>query len=466
MARYDLVIVGMGSAGLTAAEFAASLDLRVAAVEGARLGGDCLWTGCVPSKALLASAKAAHGMRTADRLGLTPVSPEIDTTRVFARIREVQEKIAATDDSPERYAAMGAEVVSGRARIAGAHEVEVDGRTLETHFILVCTGSRPAVPDVPGLAEAGCLTSESVFELERAPASLVVLGGGPIGVELAQAFRRLGVTVTLLQRNVRLLPKDEPELTNLLQGVLLDEGVDVRTGVRLDRVELEGGRKIVHADADGVPLRVGADELLVAAGRSPNIRGLELEAAGVRVGPNGIEVDARLRTSVKSIYAAGDVAGRYLFTHSAGFEAAIAVRNMFFPGTSKAETLVPWCTFTDPELAHVGLTEAEARALHGDAVEVHRAGLDHSDRARADGHAQGRLILVTARGRLVGAHVLTPAAGELVQELTLAIRKGWKLHHLARVIHVYPTISTSLLLLSAGEAYRRAARYKWLTRRG
>ncbi|MBM2822832.1 MAG: Mercury(II) reductase, partial [Thermoleophilia bacterium] len=213
MSGYDLVIVGMGSAGLTAAEFAASLDLRVAAVEGARLGGDCLWTGCVPSKALLASGKAAHGMRTADRLGLPSVDPEIDTARVFARIREVQEKIAATDDSPERYSAMGVEIVGGRARIAGAHEVAVDGRTLETRFILVCTGSRPSIPDVPGLAEAGCLTSESVFELERAPASIVVLGGGPIGVELAQALRRLGVDVTLLQRNDRLLPKDEPELT-------------------------------------------------------------------------------------------------------------------------------------------------------------------------------------------------------------------------------------------------------------
>lgn len=465
MADYDLVIVGMGSAGLTAAEFAARIELRVAVVEMARPGGDCLWTGCVPSKALLASAKTAHAMRTADRLGLAAVEPEIDTSRVFARIRAVREEIAATDDSPERYRELGAEVISGRARIAGAHAVDVDGLRLDTRFVLVCTGSRPAIPDVPGLSTAGCLTSESVFELERAPASLVVLGGGPIGVELAQAFRRLGVEVTLLQRNAHLLPKDEPELAELLREVLADEGVDVRTGVQIDRVELEPGRKVVYCRSDGRAIRVEADELLVATGRTPNLDGLGLETVGVRVGPSGIAVDDRLRTSVSSIYAAGDVAGRNLFTHSAGFEAAIAVRNMFFLGSSKTETLVPWCTFTDPELAHVGLTEAEARARHGDSVEVHRASLEHSDRARADGHAHGAIVLVTARGKLVGGHILAPAAGEIIQQLTLAIRKGRKLSKLGRTMHVYPTISTSLQLVSTDETYRSARRYPWPVRR-
>jgi pyruvate/2-oxoglutarate dehydrogenase complex dihydrolipoamide dehydrogenase (E3) component len=457
--RYDLVIVGMGSAGLVAAEFAARLGLRVAAVEADRVGGDCLWTGCVPSKTLLAAARAAHTMRTAERHGLPAVEPEIDHSRVWRRIREVQEQIASTDDSPERYEAMGVELVRGRAGVAGPHAVAVDGRTLETRFILLCTGSRPAVPDVPGLADAGFETSESVFELESPPASWVVIGGGPIGTELAQGFRRLGMDVALLQRGPRLLPRDEPELTERLAERLRAEGVDVQLEARIERVEVSNGRKVVY----GRDNRWEADELLVAAGRKPTIDGLALEAAGVRVGPRGIEVDAHLRTSVSSIYAVGDVAGRFLFTHSAAAEAGVALRNMFFPGKDKPADLVPWCTFTDPELAHAGVTVAEARERYGDDARAATIDLSRSDRARAEAE-EGRIVLALRKDRVVGAHVLAPSAGELIHELVLAIRKGLRLRKLLELVHVYPTISTSVSQLAGEAAMENALRYRWLVR--
>lgn len=461
--RYDLVIVGMGSGGIVAAEFAALLGVRVAVVERSRVGGDCLWTGCVPSKALLASAKVAHHMRTADGYGLGAVEPNVDLAAVWRRIRAVQEQIAATDDDPDRFEAMGIELVFGSARLAGPNAVAVGERVLETRRILLCTGSRPAVPPVPGLQEAGFLTSENLFELEHPPRSVVVLGGGPIGVEMAQAMNRLGIRVTLLQRGHRLVPRDEPELAELLADVLRREGVEVRFGTVASRATVESGRKVVHG-ADGE--RWEAGEILVAAGRTPTIDGLGLEEAGVELGARGVAVDGRMRTSVSSIYAVGDVVGRYLFTHSAGHEAGLAVRDMFFPGKGKVSDHVPWTTFTDPELAHVGLTVAEAEERHGaNDVAVARVDLSHSDRARADGTSTGRIVLVTARDKLVGAHILAPAAGEMIHEPALAIRHRMKLRELATMIHVYPTMTTSINLLAAEAAYGYAQRYRWLVRR-
>jgi pyruvate/2-oxoglutarate dehydrogenase complex dihydrolipoamide dehydrogenase (E3) component len=459
--RYDLVIVGMGSAGLVAAEFAARLGLRVAAVEADRLGGDCLWTGCVPSKTLLAAARAAHTMRTAQRHGLPSVEPEIDPSRIWRRIREVQEQIASTDDSPERFQALGVELVRGRARLVGAHTVEVNGRTLETRFVLLCTGSHPAAPPLPGLADAGFETSESVFELEAPPRSWVVIGGGPVGTELAQGFRRLGMEVTLLQRGPRLLPRDEPELTDRLAEKLRAEGVDVRLDVELERVEVSNGKKVVHARSG----RWEAKGLLVAAGRTPAIEGLALEDAGVRVGTRGVLVDSHLRTSAPSIYAVGDVAGRFLFTHSAASEAGIALRNMFFPGRSKPAEPVPWCTFTDPELAHAGLTVAEARLRYGDDADAAAIDLTRSDRARTEAEPEGRIVLALRKDRVVGAHVLAPSAGELIHELVLAIRKRLRLRDLFGLIHVYPTISTSISQLAGEAATENALRYGWLVRK-
>ncbi|MDP9020824.1 MAG: FAD-dependent oxidoreductase [Actinomycetota bacterium] len=465
-ARYDLVIVGMGSAGMAAAEFAASLPLRVTVVERDRVGGECLWTGCVPSKALLASAKVAHTLRTADHWGLPAVDAPIDTKPVFDRVRAVQHEIARTDDDPRRFEALGIEVVRGDARLVDPTTVAVGDRLLRTRFVLLCTGSSPVALPVDGLADAGYLTNETVFELERAPASLTVVGGGPIAIELAQALHRLGVRVTVLEKADGVLGRDQPELVAVLVRLLREEGLDLQTGVDVERVTVEGTTKVVHGRRRGEAHRWEADELLVAVGRRPSVDGLGLEDVGVQTTPTGVEVDRRMRTSVPSVYAAGDVAGRYLFTHSAGHEAVRAVRDMFFPGRGDVDDLVPWCTFTDPELAHAGLTAAEARERHGDGVEVHRLDLAHSDRARADGRSEGAVIVVTARGRVVGAHVLAPAAGELVHELALAVSEGMKLSALASLIHVYPTLATTVGHLAVESAYAGARRLAWVVRAG
>ena len=470
MARYDVVIVGMGSGGMVAAEFAATLGLRVAVVERDRVGGDCLWTGCVPSKALLASAKAAHTMRVADRWGLPRVEFEIDSSLVWKRIRAVQDDVATTDDDPERFRAMGMEIIYGTATLTTPNRVRVtaaDGSTsdFETRFVLLCPGSRPAVPAIEGLTEAGFVTSENVFELDRGPSSVVMIGGGPIAIEMAQGFSRLGIGVTLLQKGPGILPRDEPDLVTTLTAMLRDEGVDLRLNVETERVAVAEGRKIVYGAEAGEPAKWDAEELLVAVGRRPNVEGLGLDEVGVKVGRRGIEVDERMRTSVPSIYAAGDVAGRFLFTHSAAYEAVRAVRDAFYPGKGRVTDFVPWCTFTDPELAHAGLTVAEAEKKHGDDVEVYRMELAHSDRARAESASEGAIVVVTAKGKLVGAHILAPSAGEMIHELAMGINQGMKLAELASLIHVYPTLSTSIGQLAGEAAFEGAKRLRWLVRK-
>jgi len=470
MARYDVVIVGMGSGGMVASEFAATLGLRVAVVERGRVGGDCLWTGCVPSKALLASAKAAHTMRVADRWGLPPVDPEIDTSLVWKRIRAVQQAVASTDDDPDRYRAMGVEIVDGTATLTGPHTVRVTGpddsvSDLETRFVLLCTGSRPAVPPIEGLADVGYITSETVFELERGPSSVVMIGGGPIAIEMAQGFARLGIGVTVLQKGPGILPRDEPDLVAILSRILVDDDVDLRLNVTTERVAVENGRKVVYGTENGVAARWDADELMVAVGRRPSTAGLGLEEVGVEIGPKGVVVDQRMRTTVSSVYAAGDLAGRFLFTHSAAYEGVRAIRDMFFPGKGTVTDFVPWCTFTDPELAHAGSTVAEAESRWSDGVKVWRMDLVHSDRARADGAPEGAIVIVTHDKRVVGAHILAPSAGEMIHELALAISRGLSFGDVASLIHVYPTLSTSIGQLAAESAFEGAKRLRWLVRR-
>jgi pyruvate/2-oxoglutarate dehydrogenase complex dihydrolipoamide dehydrogenase (E3) component len=467
--RYDLVIIGMGSGGMVAAEFAATLDLEVAVAERARVGGDCLWTGCVPSKALLASGKVAHHIRTADQFGIAASEPQVDPASVWDRIRSIQQQIAATDDDPQRFIETGLEIVYGHARVTGPNTVVVetaDGeRTLETRYVLLSTGSRPVVPPIEGLDAAGFVTSENLFELNDPPASFVNIGGGPIAVEMVQGFNRLGIPVTLLQKGPRILPKDEPALVDILVDKLRKEGVDLRFDVETQKVTVEGNKKIVHGTEGGKATTWEADELLVAVGRRPNTENLGLEELGIRTERKGVVVDNRGRTSIDTIYAVGDIAGRYLFTHSAAYEGVRAVRDMFFPGKGKVVASVPWCTFTDPELAHTGLTEAEAREQFKGDVEVWRQDLVHNDRARADGASEGAILVITHKKKIVGAHILAPAAGEMIHEFALAIEEGVGLSELSQFMHVYPTVATSVGQLAGEAAFEKAEKLRWLVKR-
>jgi pyruvate/2-oxoglutarate dehydrogenase complex dihydrolipoamide dehydrogenase (E3) component len=469
--QYDLVIIGLGSGGTLAAEFAAGeLGLEVAAVERGRIGGDCLWTGCVPSKALIASARVAQTVRQAHRFGVTAGPPEVDLEAVWGRIKTVQAGIAATDDSPERFLELGVELIEGEGRITGYSQVTVETsqatRQLDARFILVCTGSRPAIPPIPGLAEVDFLTSENIFELDRPPESLVMIGGGPIASEMAQAMVRLGVPTTVIEMAHRLVPRDEPELADRLAQVLRGEGVNLQLAAMATSVRT-GGDGVVVETADAEFTAAG---LVVAAGRAANVEPLGLDRFGIPVGPGGVEVDGRNRTLVPSIYVVGDAAaGRPRFTHSAAHDAVLAVRDMFLPGRGHPAQLVPWCTFTEPELAHVGLTAAEARERYGSrSINVYRHDLADNDRARADGHTEGMLIIVTSKDRIVGAHALAPAAGELIHELALAIKFSIGIDELSELVHIYPTIAVGIGRMAADRSYATARRYRLvakLTRR-
>jgi len=470
---YDLVVVGMGSGGLVAAEFAAGLGLRVAAVDRARIGGGCLWTGCVPSKALLASAKVAHTMRTAHTVGITSVEPRIDLPTVWRRARAVQAKIAATDDNPQRYRDLGVEIVHGDARLTGPNEVTVqregdDDLTLATRFVLLCTGSRPRLPPIDGLDPQTVLTSENLFTLDAPPASVAVVGGGPMGTEMAQALQRLGVSTTLFQRASTLLPREEPALVEQLTERLRAEGVQVHCTADVRSVEpARAGGFVVHAVVgdDGSDVRSHVGGVLLAAGRTPNTEHLGLTELGIEVTAHGIGIDHRGRTALRTIYASGDVAGRRLLTNSAGYESVRAVRDMFFPGKGNLDAAVPACVFTDPELASVGLTADQAEHSYGTDTDVWRIDLTHNDRARTDAHTDGSVMVVTAKGRVVGAHVLATAAGEMIHELSLAVQLGLRLDELAEAVHVYPTLSSSIGQLAAESAFEKAHRLRWLMKR-
>jgi pyruvate/2-oxoglutarate dehydrogenase complex dihydrolipoamide dehydrogenase (E3) component len=469
---FDLVIIGMGSAGVTAAEFATRLDLQVAVVERARIGGDCLWTGCVPSKALLAAAKAAHTMRTADRFGLDPVDPTVDLAKVWRRIRTVQRDIAAHDDDPQRFRELGAEVVHGTARVTAPDEVTVDladgtQRVLATRFVLVCTGSRPHVPDIAGLPPHATWTSETLFEVDAPPRELAIVGGGPMGVELAQGLQRLGVRTTILQRAHTLLPHQDRSVVERLTRLLEAEGVTVHCSADVRRVRTVGGRSVVEAVVghQGQAVEVAVDGVLLAAGRVPNTTGLGLEALGVDVDADGIRVDVAGRTAVRSVYAVGDVTTGPRLTNQAGYAAVVAVRDMFFPGRGAADGTVPSCVFTDPELASVGLTVEDAEAEYGADADAYRLELSRNDRARTDAATEGVLVVVTGKGKVVGAHLLAPNAGEMVHELAVAVQQGLRLDDLADVVHAYPTIAGGIGQLAAEAAYEKAHRLRWLIKR-
>lgn len=440
---HDIVIIGAGAGGLTAAGFAAQLGAKTLLVERNRIGGDCTWTGCVPSKALLRAARVAHEVRHAARYGIGagPVSIEMPQVRQFVRsaIDEVYRY-----ETPEALEAAGVEVLSGRAEFVGPSEVRVGERTIVGKTFLIATGARPVIPPIPGLRDVEFVTYEGIFENDRLPNALAIIGAGPVGTEMAQAYRRFGSQVTLIGRTF--LPRDEPEARQVLRSVLEREGVrfvDNRaTSVRTD------GRNIVVEAGES---RTACDMLLVAAGRAPVVTGLGLDRAGVTYSDRGIGVDDRLRTNVKHIYAAGDVIGKQQFTHLAGWQAFQAVRNAMLPGSGSGFTdLVPWVTYTDPEVAHIGRTEEDARIEFGANVHVHARPMKEVDRAIAEGNTDGFLKVVTGKDdTILGATIVASRAGELVGELVLAIKNGQRLKDIAGAIHPYPTYSTAIQQLAA-----------------
>ncbi|CAN5444113.1 FAD-dependent oxidoreductase [soil metagenome] len=440
MTRYDLVILGGGTAGMTAAVGAAGVGARVLLAEEHRTGGDCLWTCCVPSKSLIAAARRAHDMRTADRVGLAPAEPDVDLARIMG---QVHHNIATIEphDAPDRLREKGVEVAPHRARFLRPGQIQVGDAQVRYRAALIATGSTPALPPVDGLAEAEPLTSDTLWDLGELPDRLVVLGGGPIGCELGQAFARLGSHVTIVEMADHLLPAATPEAGALIAEVLRAEGLDVRTATRAQRVE--DGRLVV-VGPDGTEDVLDSDRILVATGRHPRTRELGLERVGVDTDDRGhVTVDDAMRTTGRNIFAAGDATGRMPFTHVAGAQGALVVTNALF-GLRRTleEDQIPWAIFTDPEVAHVGLDEAEARQRWGDEAVIARHGYDAVDRAIVGDHTAGFSTLVAdPKGRLVGATIVGESAGESIAEMVAWIHEGARLRDMAGAIHAYPTLT-------------------------
>lgn len=454
--RYNLVVIGAGTAGLVAAAGAAILGARVALVERHRLGGDCLNTGCVPSKAVIRSARAAADTAASPSFGVVPApGAHADFAAVMDRMRRLRARISA-HDSVGRMRDFGVDVFLAEARFSARDTVEVGGTPLRFKKAVIATGARPAIPAIEGLREAGFQTNETIFSLVERPARLAVIGGGPIGCELAQAFRRLGSEVVLLDHGPRVLKREDPEVAGLLQRVLRREGIRLMLGATVRRVVTDGGAKTLEIESRDGRTTVTVDEILVGAGRAPNVEGIGLEAAGVAYdGRTGVHVDDRLQTTNARIYAAGDVAMREKFTHTADAAARIVIRNALFLGRAKVSALtVPWCTYTDPEIAHVGMAEQEARR-RGIAVETFVQDLKEVDRAIVDGEDEGFAKVVVKKGtdRILGGIIVARHAGDMINELTLAMVGGLGLKTIATVIHPYPTQAEAMRQIA--DAYFR-----------
>lgn len=459
MAQYDfdMVIIGGGVGGLVAASGLAQLGAKVCLIEKkeGKLGGDCLYYGCVPSKTLINSADLAHEMRNASQFGLPSHDPEVDFSRVMDRMWDVIHHIEEHDD-PERFRDMGVDVRFGEGRFLSPHEFALNGETITGRRFLVATGSSPMVPPIDGIEEVDYLTNIEALRLNELPESMIVVGGGPIGLELGQTFHRLGSDVHIVETLPCILNKEDEEIACLAGELLEEDGLKISTEVRAESVREEQGKVVVETSGlDGSEI-LRAEELLMATGRTANLEGLDLESAGVEYEENSIDVDRRMRTSQSHIYAVGDVTGLYPFTHVAEYQAKIVVANImkgpvkWIPGVaSKADySVVPWCTYTDPEVARVGLTEDEAVEEFGEeSVEVSRYPLTDQDRAVIKGKNDGLVKLVfrnktlSLQPKLVGAHIVGPSAGELIHEYVLAMKGDVSPSTVSGMIHVYPTLS-------------------------
>src|SRR5882724_4651439 len=453
---YNLVVIGAGTAGLVTAAGAAGLGAKVALVEKSLLGGDCLNVGCVPSKAIIRSGRAVFDAKGASPFGVRVGKPvEIDFPAVMERMRKLRADLSP-NDSAQRFAKLGVDVFLGDARFAGPDTVEVAGQTLRFKRAVIATGARATEPPIPGLTEVGYLTNETVFSLTQCPPRLAVIGGGPIGCELAQAFQRLGSQVSLFHKNAHLLDREDMQAAALVQKAFIREGIAVRLNARITRVGRSAGGKLVYYETQGKEETLAVDEILAGTGRAPNIEGLNLEAAGVQYDRRkGVLVNDCLQTSNPHIYGAGDVCLAWKFTHAADFSARIVIQNALFLGRKKASALtMPWCTYTDPEIAHVGVYERDARE-RGLEVDTYVREFKEVDRAVLDGEEDGFVKFHVRKGRdeILGATIVARHAGEMISEISVAMASRIGLGRLASVIHPYPTQAE--VIRQCGDAYNR-----------
>lgn len=441
----NLVVVGGGSAGLVSAYIAAAVKAKVTLIERHKMGGDCLNTGCVPSKALIRSAKFMSHQKRSEEFGIKTASAEFDFAEVMDRVKKIIETIEP-HDSIERYTKLGVECLTGEAKIVSPWAVEVNGQTLTTRSIIIAAGARPFVPPIPGIEDVGYLTSDDVWELREQPKRLVVLGGGPIGSELTQAFARLGSEVTQVEMAPRILGREDPEISQMVLESFERDGVNVLVNHKAVRFETEGGAKVLYAEHNEQEVRIEFDDLLVAVGRTANVTGYGLEDLEIPLRPNRtVETDEFLQTNYPTIYACGDVTGPYQFTHTAAHQAWYASVNSLFKGIKRFKAdyrVIPWATFTEPEVARVGLNELEAKEKDIE-YEVTEYGIDDLDRAIADSEAHGvvKVLTVPGKDKILGVTIAGEHAGDLISEFVLAMKHGIGLNKILGTIHIYPTLA-------------------------
>ena len=444
----DICVIGAGSGGLSVAAGASQMGAKTVLIEKGEMGGDCLNYGCVPSKALIAAATKAHSQRKCAPFGIQAQEPKVDFAKVQAHVADVIAAIAP-HDSQERFEGLGVTVIRAAGRFVAPNEVAAGNARIKARRFVIATGSSPAIPPIPGLDQVPYLTNETLFENTHKPEHLAIIGGGPIGMEMAQAHRRLGAKVTVLEL-FNVLPKDDPELTKIVIDQLKEDGIEILEQVQTQKFTKSDHGITIHYKKEEKDHQLQVSHVLMATGRQPNITDLNLDAANVAYHKRGITVDARLRTSNKKIFAIGDVASPYQFTHVAGYHAGIVIRNALFRLPAKAETrAVPWVTYTDPELAHVGLTEKDAKEKHGESIRVLTSHMSENDRAQAERRTDGLIKVITdKRGRVLGASLVGVHAGDLIYPWILAVSKSMKISAIASMIAPYPTL---------GEVGKRAA---------
>lgn len=453
--RYNLVVVGAGTAGLVTAAGAAGLGAKVALVERGLMGGDCLNVGCVPSKAIISAARRVAAVRDAKSFGVYSNEPRVEFAEVMQRMRQLRTSICP-HDSAARFRDLGIDVFFGQGTFTGSNSLDVNGQALKFKRAVIATGARAAELPIPGLQQTGYLTNETLFSLTELPRRLIVIGGGPIGCEMAQSFARLGSRVTQIERSSHILPREEPDAAEIVQSEMIRDGVEFVFNSEVARVEKRGAEKVVVIRSAWNEREIVGDEILVAIGRTPNLDGLGLDAVGVASDPErGVEVNDRLQTTNPNIYAAGDICSKYKFTHAADFLARIVIQNTLFMGRAKASRLIiPWCTYTSPEVAHVGISPGEA-AEQGIELTTFTQPLSGVDRAILDGEDAGFVRVYCRKGsdRILGATIVAAHAGDMISEITLAMKHNIGLKNIAATIHPYPTQADAIRKL--GDQYSR-----------